>query len=85
MAQTKQPTSKAIKQLLIDNGSQLVGSLTMRERPGKQCFPFWQEGAGVDRNLFSGPAVEASISYMHTDPVKRRLCQECTDWKWSSA
>jgi putative transposase len=85
LARTKQPTSKSIKQLLIKDNSQLLESLTVRERPGKHCFRFWQAGPGYDRNLFSPQALEASIDYIHSNPVKRGLCQTSTDWKWSSA
>ena len=85
LARTKQPTSKAIKQLLIENQSSLLDRLTVRERPGKHCFRFWQEGVGFDRNLFSPEAIEASLDYIHTNPVKRGLCERATDWKWSSA
>src|SRR5690606_29303453 len=46
LARTKQPTSKAIKQLLLENKSCLIDRLTVEERPGKTCFRFWQEGAG---------------------------------------
>ena len=63
----------------------VLSSLTVRERPGKSCFRFWQEGPGFDRNLFTAIAVEASIVYIHVNPVKRGLCQRAVDWKWSSA
>lgn len=85
LARTKQPASKAIRRLLEDNSSTLVENLTVNERPGKRCFRFWQEGPGFDRNLFSGPAIQASIDYIHANPVKRGLCRRATDWKWSSA
>ena len=85
LARTKQPTSKQIKQLLVEAGSSLVEQLTVRERPGKFCFRFWQEGPGFDRNIFSAQAVEASINYLHENPVKRGLCKRAVDWKWSSA
>lgn len=85
LALTKQPASKAIKHLLVASGSKLLDDLTVRERPGKYCFRFWQEGAGFDRNLFSARAIAASIDYLHANPVRRGLCQKATDWKWSSA
>lgn len=84
-ARTKQPTSKSIKQLLETRGSALLDDLTVRERPGKHCFRFWQEGPGYDRNIFSPQAIEASIEYIHQNPVRRNLCQRSTEWKWSSA
>ena len=85
LARIKQPLSKAIKQILIEHESNLLKHLTIRERPGKSCFRFWQEGPGFDRNLFTAEAVEASIDYIHANPVKRGLCQKAVAWKWSSA
>jgi putative transposase len=85
LARIKQPFSKAIKQILIEHRSPLLSSLTVRERPGKKCFRFWQEGPGFDRNLFTAKAVEASIDYIHINPVRRGLCKRAADWKWSSA
>lgn len=85
LARTKQPTSKAIKHILLQNQAPLLDRLMVRERPGKMCFRFWQEGPGFDRNLFSPQAIEASIDYIHTNPVKRGLCDRAIDWKWSSA
>ena len=85
LARTKQPTSRQIKELLIQGGSSLVEQLTVRERPDKYCFRFWQEGPGFDRNIFFAAAIEASISYIHENPVKRGLCKRADDWKWSSA
>ena len=35
LARTKQPTSKEIKDLLVEAGSSLVEQLTVRERAGK--------------------------------------------------
>ncbi len=46
-------------------------------RPGETCFRFWQEGAGFDRDIFSREALEASLNYLHMNPV--------IDWRWSSA
>ncbi len=85
LARTKQPTSKQIKALLVQNGSSLFEQLTVRERPGKFCFRFWQEGPGYDRNLFTAKAITASLDYIHENPVKRGLCRRAVDWKWSSA
>ncbi len=81
----KQPFSKSIKQVLQRNNSSLLSDLTVRERPGKTCFRFWQEGGGYDRNLFEAESIEACIDYIHMNPVNKRLCQKAVDWKWSSA
>jgi putative transposase len=49
------------------------------------CFRFWQEGTGYDRNLFTPAAIQASLDYIHNNPVQRTLCRKAVDWKWSSA
>lgn len=85
LARLKQPFSKQIKQILTEHRSDLLRKLTIRERPGKTCFRFWQEGPGFDRNLFTLDALSASIDYMHHNPVARGLCKTAIDWKWSSA
>ena len=85
LARLKQPCSKQIKDLLTASGSSLLQTLTVQERPGKKCFRFWQEGPGFDRNLFKPAAIQASLDYIHQNPVRRKLCQRATDWKWSSA
>jgi len=85
LARIKQPTSKAIKQLLVQHQSPLLDKLTVQERPGKTCFRFWQEGPGFDRNLYTAQAIEASVDYVHLNPIRRDLSQRATDWKWSSA
>ena len=85
LARIKQPFSKQIKDILVDEDSPLLQRLTVLERPGKTCFRFWQEGPGFDRNLFSPDAITLSLEYIHNNPVKRGLCQRAVDWKWSSA
>ena len=81
----KEPFSKEIKKLLTASNNSLLKRLTVRERPGKTTFRFWQEGPGFDRNLFTSEAIAASIDYIHNNPVERGLCRRAADWKWSSA
>ena len=71
--------------MLSSAGSTLLARLTVRERPNKVCFRFWQEGSGYNRNLYSRRAIAASIDYIHTNPVTRGLCGKAIDWKWPSA
>jgi len=85
LARIKQPFSKQIKDILVRKRSRLLSKLTVRERLGKECFRFWQEGPGFDRNLFSPEAISSSLEYIHNDPVSRGLCRRAVDWKWSSA
>lgn len=85
LARVKQPTSKRIREILELHNPTMLSQLIVQERPGKLCFRFWQEGAGFDRNLFTAEAISTSVEYIHTNPVKRGLCQRATEYKWSSA
>lgn len=80
----KRPVSVQARDNLRTSGSALLARLTVRERPGKTVFRYWQEGPGYDRNLNTVAAVAASIEYIHMNPVKRGLCQHARDWRWSS-
>jgi putative transposase len=81
----KAPVSARVRRLLEDARSPLLERLIVRERPGVHCFRFWQAGGGYDRNLRTVEAVEAAIAYIHENPVRRRLGDRSTDWRWSSA
>jgi putative transposase len=81
----KRPFSHRIKRILTESGSTLLDRLTVPDNRKGKVFRFWQKGPGYDRNLFSPKAVQASIDYIHHNPVKRGLCERTVDWKWSSA
>ena len=85
LARIKQPVSSFVHRALEQSGSRLIDQLTVQERPGKKCFRFWQEGPGYDRNLDRPSTIEASLNYIHCNPVARGLCARAVDWKWSSA
>jgi putative transposase len=85
LSQVKRSCSVKVKRDLVARQSTLLGRLTVDERPGKQSFRFWQEGPGYDRNLQSASTVEASIEYIHLNPVRRGLVSVADDWRWSSA
>lgn len=85
LARIKQPFSKEIKRRLVESHSPLVAQLIVRERPGKTCFRFWQEGPGYDRNLNEPATIRSSLDYIHNNPVKRKLCGRAIEWNWSSA
>lgn len=85
LADVKVGSSQKVKAELESTGSRLLSQLTVRERPGRTVFRFWQEGPGYDRNLQTEASVTAGIDYLHLNPVRRRLCRLATDWKWSSA
>jgi putative transposase len=81
----KRPYSYRIKQLLIEQNSPLLAQLTIRQRPGVSTFRYWQEGPGYDRNLDNEESVLAAIDYVHLNPVRRKLCRNIFDWRWSSS
>ena len=81
----KRPFSFRIKVLLQAADSPVLQKLTIRERPGRMVFRFWQEGPGYDRNLSSKKAVLAAIDYIHSNPVRRGLVDRARQWKWSSS
>ncbi len=80
----KRPYSFRIKQYLAESHSPLLRKLTIRERPGKQAFRFWQEGRGYNRNLLSLETMATAVDYLHNNPVRRGLCESAEQWKWSS-
>ena len=87
LAATKRATSVRVKANLVTsaNGTRLLARLTVRERPGKSAFRFWQEGAGYDRNFHTPAAIAAAVDYIHANPVRRGLVKRPVDWPWSSA
>jgi putative transposase len=85
LAGIKQPASTRIKRLLEARKSPLLDELTVRERPGKDAFRFWQAGPGFDRNLWSPSAIRCALDYIHANPIKRGLSADAIAWKWSSA
>src|SRR5262245_33144976 len=57
LSRVKQPLSAQVHADLQAANSPLLKRLTVRERPGKMVFRFWQEGPGYDRNLFAVKSV----------------------------
>ena len=84
LAAIKRPVSADVKRDLQRAGSPLIKRLTIRERPDKEGFRFWQEGPGYDRNLQKPETVLSSIDYIHLNPVRRKLVTQARLWKWSS-
>jgi putative transposase len=80
----KRPFSFRVKQQLLSLNDPLLAHLTIRERPGKETFRFWQEGGGYDRNITSVDAIHVAADYIHLNPVRRDLCSSAEQWKWSS-
>lgn len=85
LSKIKQPYSATIRRQLELAESPLLKKLMIRERPDRNAFRFWQEGPGCDRNLFQPKTIQASIAYLHRNPVRAKLCKRALDWQWSSA
>jgi putative transposase len=79
----KRPFSTRAKALLHRTDPPLLGRLTIRERPGKTSFRFWQEGGGYDRNIQNLETLRLAIEYVHNNPVRRELCATPEAWRWS--
>jgi putative transposase len=78
---TKRPYSYRIKQDRIASKADLLGRLTIRQRPDVETFRYWREGPGYDRNLTEAGTVRSAIDYLHLNPVRRGLCTAATDWR----
>ena len=66
LGKVKRTCSASVKADLIASGSRLLQRLTVRERPGRSVFRFWQEGPGYNRNLNRAKAVLAAIDAIST-------------------
>ncbi len=80
----KRPFSFRVKQLLQQCNDPMLHRLTIRDRPGKASFRFWQEGPGYDRNVTDPSVLARMIDYIHHNPVRRGLCAVAADYAWSS-
>jgi len=80
----KRPFSYRMKQHYETIRDPIRAELTVRERPERTRFRFWQEGGGYDRNISTPAAILASIDYIHMNPVRRGFVDCARDWKWSS-
>jgi putative transposase len=84
LAAIKKPHSFRVKERMTARRDPWLGRLTIRERPGRTVFRFWQEGTGYDRDLFAGSSLRSAIEYLHANPVRRGLVRSADQWAWSS-
>lgn len=83
-AAIKHPTSKTALAWLRQNRPDWIARLTRRR--GKRIETlFWQSGGGYDRNVETGRTLLEMITYIHLNPVRKRLVHQADEWKWSSA
>jgi putative transposase len=75
---------KAVAYLKVANPRGLAKMLD--EQPnGRRHYRFGERGGGFDRNIDQLNVLLAEIAYIHLNPVRRKLCESPSDWKWSSA
>ena len=80
----KRPHAFRVKRWMQENDPAKTRWLTVRERPGKTVFRFWQEGSGHDRDVVESEDLWSIVDYIHNNPVEARLCATAMDWQWSS-
>jgi putative transposase len=80
----KLSSSKKIINSLVRQNAPLLETIRVRERPGKWCYRFWQEGGGHDKNIWSLSKAVEKAKYCHGNPVKRGLVSDPAAWRWSS-
>ncbi|MFQ5805984.1 MAG: transposase [Phycisphaerae bacterium] len=80
----KRTFSHWVKQELHMSEHPLLRQLTIREKPGRYIFRFWEPGPGRIRALASPAALIAAIDTIHANPVRRGLCDAPDQWRWSS-
>ena len=45
----------------------------------------WEPGGGHDRNIFTEESRANAINYIHLNPVRKGLCSDMIEYRWSSA
>ena len=80
----KLSSSKKVINSLVRQNAPILEKLRVRERPGKWCYRFWQEGGGHDKNIWTLEKAVEKAKYCHWNPVKRGLVDDPAAWRWSS-
>ena len=75
-----------IKQLNIDNKSQILSQLKQNKKDYKtnSDYQVWQEGF-LPKEILNDEMLNQKIEYIHYNPVKKGLVTEPSEWKYSSA
>jgi putative transposase len=81
----KQPVSQRLIAEIRREDPGALERLVSRRRKGARVYSIWQPGGGYDRNMTSKAAIDASIDYIHMNPVRKGLVSSPLDWEWSSA
>jgi putative transposase len=80
----KEPVSRQAVKFLKQTSPEWLERIRVR-RGAKVEHHFWQPGRGYDRNITKGKTLLSMIDYAHMNPVRKKLVQQPSEWKWSSA
>lgn len=81
----KQPVSRRAIHFVRAMVPEFLDQMEDLQPNGRRSWRFWQRGGGYDRNLTEPRTIQATIDYIHANPVRRSLCARPADWPWSSA
>ena len=85
LSSIKQPVARQAFLYLRRETPTFLSRLTVRRASGRIEQRFWLRGGGYDRDIVGPKALEATIDYIHANPVRAGLAKVPTDWGWSSA
>ena len=74
-------TARLRKRFALHEREQLSGFLPEEARAGA----LWLRGGGHSRMIWSWQEFVQKCAYIHTNPVRAKLCDHPSEWKWSSA
>jgi len=83
---TKGRMAKQYRDYMLENDTDRFEKFQVFDKSKKRkIFRFWQTGGGFDRNLWNGIAINKSIEYIEANPVRRKLSDIPSEYRWSSA
>ncbi|MFO8056623.1 MAG: transposase [bacterium] len=78
----KSSSSKRLGKLYCEHIPGMLDHLA-KTRDGRSRRSFWQSRYH-DFNLVGPDKAREKLVYMHNNPVKKGLCKDAGDWRWSS-
>ena len=84
LKRVKEPVARQAVEYLKRTAPEWLEHLVVRGK-NRKLHRFWQAGRGFDRNLTTVKALLAAIDYLHMNPVRKKLCEQANQWRWSSA
>ena len=81
----KHPATHSIMRYLRECRPAAAERLTWERSDGKVLSRLWQAGGGYDKNLTSREELRHALEYLHMNPVRRELCVNAEEYRFSSA